>query len=109
MQVYKFCQCKNGTHKINTNHDLNDKYSFTVDCNTKTVTSPLGSLPKETDDSVKPYTKVTPKVTDNVDDKIDKNTIWSIFGINSSAAPSYTTSSSNYICMLILIVFTVIY
>lgn len=109
MQVYKFCQCKNGTHKISSsNNDASDKYSFTIDCNIKKV-YPNSAMLKENDDSrVKTVTKIINKQKEHEkDDK--KNTIWSIFDMNSSAITSPKSSSILTICMFAILVFTIIY
>lgn len=39
MQVYKFCQCKNGTHHIKTTFD--EELIFYIDCDKKRVLSSL--------------------------------------------------------------------
>ncbi|RNA08689.1 acidic mammalian chitinase-like [Brachionus plicatilis] len=80
LQVYKFCECKNGTHKISTD---GDKFSYTVDCNIKQVFQ---------DGEGKTVTKspdgpnATPKITGTGSE--NKNNIWAIFNINSASTVS---------------------
>ncbi|CAF0791621.1 unnamed protein product [Brachionus calyciflorus] len=85
LQVYKFCQCKNGTHKI----ESGDKFSFTVDCNFKRVFSKNDEI-KEKATKI-PDTSTITKQNDNDTEK-KKNSIWSIFGINSASTQVPTSS-----------------
>lgn len=103
MHVYKFCQCKNGTHKINPNNDQSGKSAFTVDCNIKKVYTQSDEI-KDVENKVVTVTKISTKI--NTENEMKKNTIWSIFGINSA------TSISNgqlmpIMCMFVTLVLTI--
>lgn len=91
MQTYKYCQCKNGTQRINAapnhNDDTNDdRYTYIVDCNRKQVYQANSGKDKDNsgEDAHPP-----PENDDG-----DKTAIWTIFG-SSAANPS----RQSYVCM----------
>ncbi len=45
IQIYKFCQCRNGTHKIKTKlrSNIHEDFFFEIDCNKKIVHSTTSS------------------------------------------------------------------
>lgn len=97
MQVYKYCQCKNGTQKINADHNddttkPDDRYTYIVDCNRKRV-YPASSYVE---------TGSTPTTTfDDANDN-DRTNIWTIFNTNSATSGS---QQPTFICMFVLIYF----
>lgn len=99
LQVYKFCECKNGTHKIKTD---GDKFSYKVDCNIKQV-FPDGEENVVT--KVPNELGTTPKIIEKGEEK--KNSIWSIFGINSANSMENNVLLPNFLCMFAYIVLTV--
>ena len=130
--MYKFCQCKNGTHKINANTnkkvDVNsdkvdlesDKNSFIVNCNSKKVylasNPPPDAGQHEHDEDLQLIAKnnnnddPNAKVKDEKDDKKKKpkkeeddfESIWSIFGIKSQATGIKSTKHEQ----MLFIIFT---
>ncbi len=105
-QVYKYCQCKSGTHKINSaqrddedkSSAADDMYSYIVDCTRKRVYPTSTYVSGGGDgDSRPPVSPADPGVgggSGNNDDK--SGPIWTIFG--SSAAQSQFAPA--YVCML---------
>ena len=78
LQVYKFCQCKSGIQSIESNLNIDEPYSFNVDCNKKIVYSMTDTSPN--DEIVSDETK---KKYDFKPEK-KKNNLW-FFKINSCA------------------------
>jgi len=66
LQVYKFCQCKNGTHQIKTSFD-EDAFIF-VDCNEMKVFNPLGIMGIK--DVIEEEVLMSDTIEMNVDDDI---------------------------------------
>jgi chitinase len=122
LQVYKFCQCKNGTHLINSNSNPNPKKSdadsYIVDCNIKKVyhaSNPppvSGNTDHETDLILKPpqendenneTTKGNgknakkPSEHETVD---DLDSIWSIFGLKPPKSSASISVEKQTICMI---------
>jgi len=103
LQIYKFCQCKNGTHKIISNSNEN---SFKVDCNMKKVypLASTGGSDTKTEEGGHKKKSPQPKKTDkpNVDKTEETKSIWSIFGINTSSASNVQINNSLIMCMFLI-------
>ena len=114
--MYKFCQCKNGTHKISSSTNKQDKDdSFVVNCNSKKVylssNPPPNTEQHEHDEDIKVNTKnpiesINKHDTENKSKKPKKDeevldSIWSIFGIkNSSGSASTNLKQQQITCMI---------
>lgn len=98
LQVYKFCECKNGIHKISPD---GNKFSYKVDCNIKQV---FPDTEQRSDIETSTSTSKIPKITENVEE--NKNTIWSIFGINSASPVANNAVMPNLVCMFVYLVLT---
>ena len=112
LQIYKFCQCKNGTHKIYSNNAVSvqsvqnlqdNSYSFKVDCNRKrffssaskaddvedntaaTTSSRMPSTRKPLNPDQDTATKDGKANENSVENNNSNSNIWSIFGMNSFA------------------------
>ncbi len=111
LQIYKFCQCKNGTHKIYSNEasssaaimTSSDSYSFKVDCNRKRFFSSASQNKEDSSDdsatgiypiSTTKTSSTPPDLVGNKKDTVSNdmseagstmNNIWSIFGMSSFA------------------------
>ena len=117
LQIYKFCQCKNGTHKINSKtnatSDDEDSYSFTVNCNTKKVSQANGNMDKDEpaltvrlDEEKKEIDKHLGDKKENDNTKTSNNdSIWSIFGINNSQPSGPKASTCIILFELVLFFF----
>ncbi len=111
--MYRYCQCKNGTKKI----ESHDKYSFSIDCNNKKFLSSTHS--ESGDDDHLDDQSTNKKENDATHDiktnhgqedkeqhnKINDKSIWSIFGINSSANSLNNTLQTNLFttCMFYIV------
>jgi hypothetical protein len=104
LQIYKFCQCKNGTHKINQNNNPLAE-SYTVDCNFKRIYSSANQPTDHSSDYNDIYEHITKKtkIKDENQNKIDTkqdsdnkyNSIWSIFGFNAAGGSIYNSIYQN--------------
>lgn len=128
LEIYKFCQCKNSTHKIaSSNADASNSESNNsqiIDCNLKRFQSP-SSHPTDNSD----YHDVLEQIKKTTKTKIDTNTqdekkesdlnnenknftsIWSIFGFgNSSPESLYNNNLQTVLPILCMfhIIFTII-
>ena len=113
MEIYKFCQCKNGTHKVFTSPDdeKSDKYSFVVDCNLKRVIFPSGDgriINPNDMGTTKNDNNDESDVSTKINGKTKNKTVWSIFGISS--APSVHSAPYSYVlCTLFILIKTLFY
>lgn len=100
MQVYKFCQCKSDTQTIVANLNMEEPYSFKVDCNKKIVYSSLTEpVPNEEVNSE----ETKKKFYDHKPEK-KKNSLW-FLKFNSSSRSTCTFSCSNYFSSFIVLSF----
>lgn len=93
LQIYKYCQCKNGTHKIGSSLNNDDKsderHSYVVDCNRKEV-HPYSTFIENQEKLPKEPKNEKPTHED------DMNSIWKIFDPNSANSIKYNQA---YVCM----------
>ena len=99
MLTYRFCQCKNGTHKIfmTRENEASGKFSFAVDCNEKRVYFPTSRIEQA-------YENKELIEYGREGDSKNKN-IWSIFGISSPAKGLHQSERYSSIGMSVLLAF----
>jgi len=108
LQIYSYCQCKNGTHSLFSRTQLSTEdepikdstYSYTIDCDRKLFYSSNES-PPDNHRFKKPMIPQNKNKNAGGDDdedsgsekkgkKLDNNSIWSMFGIKTSSSAAST-------------------
>lgn len=104
LQVYKFCQCKNGTHHLKATFE--EDFFYKVDCNRKQVVLTSGLMEKERpEDLVDDIIEFREEENTQFPSSQSKDSGFFLFSFNNSATRLYAVSTPLFliVCSLVIL------